>query len=142
MEITFRFQGCNVWYKYLDEESIKEFMDPRKYAEMMSQRLTIIDVAFGQHVSWRVNDMGIPVGVGTSFPGFYQALFASWTPAVLAPPDTMALGLAVDMDWTNMAVTYMAFHLVPLGANQGIVKITGTRTHLPMNVTVRFSPHL
>ena len=104
MEITFRFQGCNVWYKYLDEESIKEFMDPRTFAEMMSQRLTIIDVAFGQYVSWRANDMGIPVGVGTSFPGFYQALFASWTPTDLAPPGTMALALAVDMDWTNMAV--------------------------------------
>ena len=145
MEITFLFQGYSVWYKHLDEESIKEFMDPIKSAVMMSQagllmsKITYIDVAFGQYVSWRANDMGIPVGVGTSSPGFFQAIVASWTPANL-PPDKMAHSLAVDLDWTNMAVTYMAFHLVPLGVNQGIIKITGTRTHLPMNVTVGFSP--
>jgi len=144
MEVTIRFQGYNVWYRHLDGESIKEFMDPRKFAEMMSQGLmmsknTYIGVALGQYVSWRANDMGIPVGVGTSSPGFSRVLFASWTPANL-PPGKMARSLAVDLDETNMGVTYMAFHLVPLGANQGIIKITGTRVHLPMNITVGISP--
>jgi len=110
-------------------------MDPRKLKEMMPQELMMnkntysIGVALGQYVSWRENDMGIPVGVGTSSPSFFRSLFAK-----------MASSLAVELDSTNMGVTYMAFHLVPLGVNQGIMKITGTRTHLPMNLTVSLLP--
>jgi hypothetical protein len=90
----------------------------------------------GQHTSWRANDVGLPVGVGMSTPGFARNQFAYGT---VNQPGKIGRSMAADLDFTFQTMTYMVAYN-PLGVSQGIVKIRGSRIHLPLNALVGFSP--
>ena len=143
MEIILRSQGYNLMYRHLGEQElmgmISGIMEGKGLGELISRGLKLtrsMVMLGGQHVSWRANDLGLPVGVGLSTPGFarHQVAYGN-----VNQPNKLGRSIQADSDFTLQVITYLvAFN--PLGVSQGIVKARGSRIHLPANVLVGFSP--
>ena len=71
-----------------------------------------------------------------STPGFARTQFAYGT---VNQPGKIGRSLVADLDFTFQTVTYLVAYN-PLGVSQGIVKVRGSRLHLPINALVGFSP--
>lgn len=144
IELIIKYQGFNVMYKYLDTNNISELMDPKNLGGifMSSSGLklsqTTIHLA-GQYSSWRTNDMGIPVGIGLSNLGFSKFLVTGRGPQIRSPTN-MTSSVIANYDWNQEVVNYMGFHFTPLASSHGIFKTTGSRTYLPIDLTVGLSP--
>lgn len=139
MELLVRSQGFSVMYRHFGMEELAGMMEGKGLGEMISRGLKLtrsMIMLGGQHVSWRVNDVGLPVGVGMSTPGFarHQLAYGS-----VNQPGKIGRSLTADLDFTFQTVTYLVAYN-PLGVSQGIVKIRGSRVHLPGNALVGFSP--
>ena len=130
MEIIIRSQGYNLFYRHADLQEIMGLMSSNMLGGLIESGLKAtrnLILMGGQHTSWRSNDLGLPVGVGLSNPGFAHLDVEQRQTFVKAHVDLM---LQVH--------TYLvAFN--PLGVSQGIMKIRGSRLHVPANVLVGFS---
>merc|ERR1712131_370584 len=81
----------------------------------------------GTHTSWRSNDLGLPVGVGLSNPGLAHF-----------EVEQMQTSVKVRADLMLQTTSYLvAFN--PLGVSQGIMKMRGSRVHIPANALIGFS---
>jgi len=144
MELIVKYQGYYVMYKYLDANNIAELMDPKNLGGifMSSSGLKLSQTTIhltGQYSSWKTNDMGIPVGIGMSNFGFSKFLMTGRGPQIRSPTN-MASSVIANYDWTQQVVNYMGFHFIPLASSHGIFKITGSRTHLPIDLNIGLSP--
>lgn len=130
MEIILRSQGYNLFYRHADLQEIMGLLSSNMLGGLIESGLKAtrnLVLMGGQHTSWRANDLGLPVGVGLSNPGLAQLDVEQRQTFVKAHVDLM---LQVH--------TYLvAFN--PLGVSQGIMKIRGSRLHVPANVLVGFS---
>ena len=139
MEIILRSQGYNLMYRHMGEEELRGLMEGKGLAELISRGLKLtrsMVMLGGQHVSWRANDLGLPVGVGLSTPGFARHQLAYGN---VNQPNKLGRSIQADLDVTMQVATYLVAYN-PLGVSQGIVKIRGSRIHLPANLLVGFSP--
>lgn len=139
MEITLRSQGYNLMYRYMGEEELRGMMEGKGLGEMIARGLKLtrsMVMLGGQHVSWRANDVGLPVGVGLSTPGFARHQLAYGN---VNQPQKLGRSIQADLDVTLQVISYLVAYN-PLGVSQGIVKARGSRIHLPINVLVGFSP--
>uniref|UniRef100_A0A0P4Z2N6 Vitellogenin-1-like protein n=1 Tax=Daphnia magna TaxID=35525 RepID=A0A0P4Z2N6_9CRUS len=139
MEILLRSQGYTLMYRHMGMEEIAGLMEGKGLVEMMSRGLKMTRNMVrlgGQHISWRANDAGLPVGVGLSTPGFarHQLAYGNVNQPMKLGPSILA-----DLDVTLQVVTYMVAYN-PLGVSQGIIKARGSRIHLPANLLVSYSP--
>lgn len=139
MEILLRSQGYTLMYRHMAMEEIAGLMEGKGLVEMISRGLKLtrsMVMLGGQHISWRANDVGLPVGVGLSTPGFARHQLAYGN---VNQPNKLGRSIQADLDITMQVVTYMVAYN-PLGVSQGIIKARGSRIHLPANVLVGFSP--
>lgn len=141
VELLVRSQGYNVMYRHMGMEEIAGLMEGRGLGETVTRGINLarsLVLLGGQQSSWRANDAGFPVGVGLSNPGFarYQLVYGL---VPNQPSDKIARSLSVDTDLALQVVNYMV-HYNPLGVSQGIIKITGSRAHLPVGLQVAVSP--
>jgi hypothetical protein len=139
MEILLRSQGYTLMYRHMAMEEIAGLMEGKGLVEMISRGLKLtrsMVMLGGQHISWRANDVGLPVGVGLSTPGFARHQLAYGN---VNQPNKLGRSILADLDVTLQVVTYMVAYN-PLGVSQGIIKARGSRVHLPANILVGFSP--
>ena len=130
MEIVLRSQGYNLFYRHAGMEEIMGLMSSNMLGHLMEGGLKATRSMLmlgGQHTSWRSNDLGLPVGVGLSNPGLAHFEVEQEKTSIKVHADVML-----------QTTTYMvAFN--PLGVSQGIMKMRGSRVHLPANALVGFS---
>ena len=139
IELLLRSQGYSILYRHFGMEEIAGLMEGKGMGELIARGLKLtrsLILLGGQHLSWRANDVGLPVGVGLSTPGFarYQMAFGN-----VNQPGKIGRSVSADVDVTLQAVSYMVAYN-PLGVSQGIVKMRSSRIHLPLNVLAGFSP--
>ena len=81
----------------------------------------------GQHTSWRSNDLGLPVGVGLSNPGILHYEI-----------DQIKTSIKVHADLLLQVQTYLVAYN-PLGVSQGVMKMRGSRLHVPIDTLIGFN---
>ena len=139
MEIMLRSQGYNLMYRHISGEELGALIQGKGLGELISRGLKLtrsMVMLGGQHISWRANDVGLPVGVGLSTPGFARHQIAYGN---VNEPNKLGRSIQADLDITLQVISYLVAYN-PLGVSQGIIKARGSRIHLPMNVLVGFSP--
>ena len=139
MEIILRSQGYNLMYRHLSQEEIMAMMSGKGIGGIIANGLKMsrsLVMLGGQHTSWRSNDLGLPVGVGLSNPGLARVQVGYGD---VNQPNKLGRSLQLDVDLTLQVQTYLvAFN--PLGVSQGVVKIRGSRFHVPTNALIGLSP--
>ena len=142
IELLVRSQGYTIMYRHLDmEEIIRMTRDGKGLGELMARGLKLtrsMVLMAGQHVGWRANDLGLPVGFSFSAPAFARHHFGLTT--VNQPVDRgIGRAFTADFDLALQTVTYLVAYN-PLGVSQGVIKVRGSRVHIPLNASVSFSP--
>ena len=139
MEVVLRSQGYNLLYRHMDESDLVGLMSNQRIGEMISQGVEALRntvLLGGMHASWRSNDIGIPVGVGLANPGLSKSELAYES---VSEDGKFGRSFKADVDLTLQVANYMVAYN-PMGASQGIVKIRGSRLHLPTNAMFSVSP--
>ena len=130
MEIILRSQGYNLFYRHAGMEEIMGLLSSNMIGQLIESGLKAsrsLILLGGQHTSWRSNDLGVPVGVGLMNPGLARF-----------EVEQMQTSLKIHADLMLQTTTYLvAFN--PLGVSQGIMKMRGSRVHLPANALIGFS---
>lgn len=139
VELLLRSQGYSILYRHMGIEELAGLMEGKGMGELIARGLKMtrsLILLGGQHISWRANDVGLPVGVGLSTPGFarYQLAFGN-----VNQPGKIGRSVSADVDFTLQAISYMVAYN-PLGVSQGVVKVRSSRVHLPLSVLAGFSP--
>lgn len=159
MEIILRSQGYDLLYHHMSGDELTSLMEGKALKDLISRgfKLTRSMVMLGgQKVTWTANDIGIPVAVGMSNPGFsrHQLSYGDQSQLNRIGRTIQAgfdINLQVENDFiififpfvlhTNFfkqMITYMVAYN-PLNGTQGIVKSRGSRIHLPMNTLFVYS---
>lgn len=139
MELIVRSQGYTILYRHMAQQEIGALMEGKGLGEMIARGLKLARSAVmlgGQHVSWRANDLGVPVGAGVSNPGFARHQLAYGN---VNQPGKIGRSITADIDVTFQGFSYLVAYN-PLGVSQGIVAVRGSRIHFPGNVLFGFSP--
>ena len=138
-EVVVRSQNFNILYRHLSMQEIGAMLAgqtiTQAVAKGLSQAVNMVMLG-GTHMSWRANDIGVPVGVGVASPGLSR-MDVSY--GAINEPGKIARSVSADLDVTHQVVNYLVAYN-PLGASQGIVKMRGSRLHLPINFQIAHSP--
>ena len=130
MEIFLRSQGYNLFYRHAGMEEIMGLLSGNMIGQLIEGGLKAtrsMILLGGTHTSWRSNDLGLPVGVGLSNPGLAHF-----------EVEQMQTSVKVHADLMLQTTSYLvAFN--PLGVSQGIMKMRGSRVHIPANALIGFS---
>ena len=138
MEIILRSQGYNLFYRYAGMEEIMGLLSSNTIGQIVANGLKAtrsMVLLGGQHTSWRSNDLGLAVGVGLSNPGLARVQLGYGD---VNQPGKLGRTLQADIDLTLQVQTFLVAYN-PLGVSQGIIKIRGSRLHLPANALVGVS---
>jgi len=138
MEIVLRSQGYNIFYRHAGMEEIMSLLSSNTIGQLVANGLKTtrnMVLLGGQHTSWRSNDLGLPIGVGLSNPGLARVQLGYGD---VNQPGKFGRSLQADVDFTLQVQTYLVAYN-PLGVSQGIIKIRGSRLHLPTNALLGVS---
>merc|ERR1712135_208906 len=138
MEIILRSQGYNLFYRYAGMEEIMGLLSSNTIGQIVANGLKAtrsMVLLGGQHTSWRSNDLCLAVGVGLSNPGLARVQLGYGD---VNQPGKLGRSLQADIDLTLQVQTFLVAYN-PLGVSQGIIKIRGSRLHLPANALVGVS---
>lgn len=140
VELLIRSHGYTVLYHHLDmEEIVRSAREGKGFSDLVARGLKLtrsMVMLGGQRVGWRPNDLGLPVGFSFSIPGFARHHFAFTT---VNQPVNIGRAFTADFDLALQTVTYLVAYN-PLGVSQGVIKVRGSRIHVPFNASIGFSP--
>ncbi|XP_057380358.1 uncharacterized protein LOC130702764 [Daphnia carinata] len=138
MEVILRSQGYDWLYHHMGGEELASLMEGKALKDLISRgfKLTRSMVMLGgQKMTWIANDIGIPVAVGMSNPGFGRHQLSYGDQSQL---NKIGRTIQAGLDVNLQMITYMVAYN-PLNGTQGIVKSRGSRIHLPMNAQFVYS---